>query len=127
MKRIIIISILFSVLSSQLSGWTSEEVDLSKKGCNANDSAACYMLGLVYSKGYGVQKDKAKSEEFFKKHVKLEADGCEGGNSYSCTQVAFAYSNGTGVQKDEGKAKKFYKMACDMGDQNGCENYAQYK
>jgi len=90
MKKTIGMSILFSVLSSGLFGWTSEEIDLSKKGCNANDSEACYMLGLVYSKGYGVQKDKVKSEEFFKKHVKLEADACEGGNSYSCTQIGRA-------------------------------------
>jgi TPR repeat protein len=127
MKRIIGLGIIFSVLSSGLFGWTSEEIDLSMKGCKMNDSAACYMLGLVYSKGYGVEQDKGKSEEFFKKYVKLEVDSCESGNAYSCTQVAFAYSNGTGVQKDEVKAKKFYKKACDMGDTNGCESYSQYK
>lgn len=74
-----------------------------------------YNYGLIYYKGEGVEENKSKAIEFFKK-------ACELNNTKSCTNLGIIYDNGKEIEKDKTKAVKFYKKACDLNGSVACSN-----
>ncbi|MDR0467227.1 MAG: sel1 repeat family protein, partial [Campylobacteraceae bacterium] len=75
-------------------------------------------VGYIYAEGDGVRQDYHKAFEYAKK-------GCSGKDAVSCLNLGTSYYNGQGVRQDKSQAKEYYGKACDLGEQNGCKEYAK--
>ncbi|HEY0094053.1 MAG TPA: SEL1-like repeat protein, partial [Archangium sp.] len=53
----------------------------------------CYILGLLYAQGRGVEKDERRAAALYEK-------ACEGGEASACGALG-ALNEGVGVEKDE--------------------------
>lgn len=108
-------------------------VDLYKKACDGGASSGCHRLGWMYDKGEGVEKDKAKSVEFYKKAaalaraVVLYKKACDGGYAEGCYNLGRVYDRGYGVRKNKSRALYFFGKACDLKHEDGCKAYAEIK
>ncbi|MCI7549280.1 MAG: sel1 repeat family protein, partial [Campylobacter sp.] len=89
--------------------------ELLKKACDGGNMRGCYNLGVMYSNGNGVEKNKQKAAELYKKV-------CDGGDMDGCYNLGTIYANGNGVEKNKQKAAELYKKVCDGGDMDGCYN-----
>ena len=72
---------------------TQKHSNVIKKAADDGDSFSMQKIGLLYEKGYGVQKNLSKSNEYFKKSADL-------GNSDSMIYLGLKYENGVGFEKD---------------------------
>lgn len=122
-----------------------------EKSCSMNSSPwserSCAVLGLIYNKGLGVEKDIAKGESFLEKGCNLnlkDGYGCyaiaerlirlndyEGAIPYfengcilntpeACSELGTLYFKGLGTNVDKVKASVFFEKACDLKDGHGC-------
>ena len=53
---------------------------------------------------------------YFEKSCNLKVD-------IACNNLGIAYNNGIGVRQNRTTAKEYYGKACDLGNQEGCDNY----
>jgi TPR repeat protein len=109
--------------------------------CGEGHAGMCGELGVMWARGWGGPKDKAKADEYFR-------ISCEGGVPTSCVEVdvelsperqmaileancgkgvAFACNNlghmlwlGEGVKKDEARARVILEEACKGGFSASC-------
>ncbi|HAR80453.1 MAG TPA: Sel1 repeat protein [Succinivibrionaceae bacterium] len=44
---------------------------------------------------------------------------------FGCKNLADLYYNGWGTRQNYSTAKEYYGKACDLGNQEGCDNYAR--
>lgn len=94
------------------------------KGCKLNNKFACSNLGDLYlhaerdSKGYSLPKDTKKGFE-------LKVKSCKLSNKVGCYDVGVLYHNGTGVRRNSKKSNEYFGKACDLGLQDGCDNYQE--
>ena len=86
-----------------------------KKACDGGNMRGCFILGAMYERGNGVEKNEQKAAELYKK-------ACDGGNMVGCGNLGTMYAKGSGVEKDLGKAVELFKKACDSGNMRGCYN-----
>ena len=73
-------------------------------------------LGSSYMLGIGVKQNFYEAKKWFEKAAKQ-------GSSSSLRSLGNMYYNGYGVRQDYSKAKEYYGLACDNGDQLGCDIY----
>ena len=91
-----------------------------KKSCKFDYGAGCYLLGFMYKKGYGIEKNEGKALELFKKTFIFSGQACRTNDANNCVTMGRLYDRGWGTKKDYAKAVEFYKKACDMGSGWGC-------
>ena len=89
-------------------------IDLYQKGCNADDLGACNDLGWVY---YDKLREYARAKPLFEK-------ACNRESAIAYVNLGHMYVNGRGVLQDIQEAKRLNKKACDLGSQQGCDNYS---
>ncbi len=73
------------------------------------DSAAQYILGLMYSKGQGVVQDYAEAARWYHK-------AADQGKADAQAKLGAMYDNGKGVAQDYGEALRWYRKAADQGN-----------
>ena len=49
--------------------------------------------------------------------------GCNLNEGIACYNLGILYEAGIGVRQNKSKAKEFFGKLCDLGDQQGCDNY----
>ena len=81
----------------------------------ADDAAAQYILGWVYSRGRGVGQDDAEAVKWFR----LAA---EQGNAPAQSNLGALYYDGEGVAQDYIQAHMWSNLAAAQGDENGRKN-----
>lgn len=73
---------------------------------------ACYLLGRMYCKGLGTEKNYEVARRMFER-------GLEYGCPYGEAQLGEMYENGLGVQKDMAKAVGYYRKSAGRGLADG--------
>jgi TPR repeat protein len=96
---------------------TSADVVELRDACDANDPAACGMLGYCFAHGEGVQRDDAKAVELYR-------TSCDAGVGGACGNLGFMFANGRGVARDDHAAFELYERACKAGSLGDCTNLA---
>ncbi|MGX3098544.1 tetratricopeptide repeat protein [Helicobacter sp. 23-1046] len=90
---------------------------LYKKGCDSGFGQSCRGLGGMYEGGKGVRQDYHKARELYNKACNLE-------DALACYFIGLHYYYGvSGVEENRSIAKQYYGEACDLGYQNGCDDY----
>ncbi len=74
----------------------------------ANGADVLYHLGSMYKRGWGVQKDYAKAEEYFTK-------AAERGNADVQWELLYFYYEGKYVKKNKPKVFKYLRMLAEQG------------
>lgn len=85
------------------------------RACDGGYYYSCYMLGLMYHNGTGVDKSYIKASEFYEK-------ACYGGKTDACNNLGVLYNRGHGVRQNSQKAFELYSKACYGGNALGCSN-----
>ena len=80
----------------------------------ARHPKAQFYLGLMYSNGYGVPKNKKEAVRWYRL-------GAEAGDAQSQRVLGHSYKSGSGVLQDYEEAVKWYRLSAEAGD-----SYAQY-
>ena len=65
-------------------------------------------LGVMYSKGLGVEQDHAKAVEWTRK-------AAEQGSARAQCKLGFHYEFGDGVEQDDTQAAEWYRKAAEQG------------
>ena len=68
-------------------------------------------MGLMYSGGNGVKKDKKKAFNYFFQSAELN-------NSFGQYCVGYCYELGEGVSKNKREAINWYKKSASQGEEN---------
>lgn len=85
------------------------------------DAEAQYNLGVIYALG---NKDIRKDDAEALKWLKSAADQ---GYAEAQYRLGVMYVTGIGVNLDRSQALDWFRKACDSGDNDGCETYAEMK
>ena len=72
----------------------------------------------MYEQGKGVRQDYQKAKGLFEKAAAQ-------GFAKAQTSLGSMYIQGKGVRKNLATAKEWFGMACDNGNQTGCDYYAR--
>lgn len=88
------------------------------KACNDGNAEICNSLG--------VRSCNYQHPDYFEA-VKFFEQACKGGSALGCNNLGVMYDNGEGVRQNSKKALEQFGKACDMKEQQGCENYAKLK
>ena len=124
LKKIFIFSILCTYLfaGSYDNGIESYKQSKYKKAMesfliasNNDDNRAMLVIGIMYANGDGVQKDKEKSFEWFKKAANT-------GNLHAFNKLGNIYA----TEEDYAKAFKWFKKAADVGDSKAAYNLGYF-
>ncbi|MBP3194473.1 MAG: sel1 repeat family protein [Cardiobacteriaceae bacterium] len=86
------------------------------QACENNISDYCYLLGNIYAKAMGVEKNSDKAMDFYLKSCKKDKEN----TARYCYAVAEKLLNGENIQKDEAKARELFKIACENGEITAC-------
>ncbi|MBR1376154.1 MAG: sel1 repeat family protein [Cardiobacteriaceae bacterium] len=86
------------------------------QACENNVYDYCYLLGNIYAKAMGVEKNIDKAMDFYLKSCKKDSKNTA---SY-CYAVAEKLLNGEKIQQDEKKARELFKIACENGEIQAC-------
>ncbi|MDR2173251.1 MAG: sel1 repeat family protein [Burkholderiales bacterium] len=92
--------------------------ELYEKACAADEMLACFGLARLYDRGNGMKQDFLKAKKLYEK-------ACAAHYAESCMNLAGVYYQGRGVEKNYSEAKAYYKKTCDLGNDRGCDGYAQ--
>jgi TIR domain/Sel1 repeat len=84
---------------------------------HAGEANAQYSLGVMYSRGDGVEQDFAKGAAWYSKAA---AQGHPGANC----NMGICYNFGRGVPKDDALANDFYRRAAEAGHETAAFNLA---
>ena len=87
-----------------------------RKAAEQGDAAAQYNLGVMYANGKGVRQDDAQAVAWYRK-------AAEQGNAMAQYNLGVMYYNGEGVRQNKSTAKEWFGNACDLGYQQGCDEY----
>ena len=71
------------------------------------------VLAICYRDGWGVAKDAARAEEYFKAACEGFAKLAEQGDAPTIYMLAERYANGEGVAQDFAKAAELFRQAAD--------------
>lgn len=86
-------------------GKYQKAMEIYKTSCDEKNTKACYNLGYMYEKGYGVSKDNTQAFSSYKK-------ACELGDIKGCSKTASFYAQGEGVEQNLTKALELYGEVC---------------
>lgn len=124
LKKLLISAVLSTYL---FAGSYDNGINLYKKGhykkamdsfliaTNNNDNKAMLVMGIMYANGDGVQKDKVKSFEWFKK-------AANAGNLHAFNKLGNIYA----AKEDYTKAFQWFKKAADAGDSKAAYNLGYF-
>ncbi len=84
----------------------SEAKFWSEKAAEQGDADSMLLLGLIYDRGLGINKDEAVAAKWFEKSA-------EAGNDTGMNNIAYDYQNGIGVAINYQKAIFWYEKAID--------------
>ena len=73
-------------------------------------------LGNMYADGKGVRQDYAQAVAWYRKAYAQ-------GHAKAAYNIGVRYYNGEGVRQNYSIAKEWLGKACDLGDQQGCDEY----
>ena len=99
--------------------WADDVPDLQKtlQSARQGNAAAQFNLGLMYDKGQGgVRQDHAEAFKWYSQAAKQ-------GFVLAQYNLGVMYAEGQGVRQNLKVAKEWFGMACNNGNQSGCENY----
>lgn len=103
-----------------------------EKACNLGYGKGCNELGAAYKRGWGVPKDKEKSNQYYQKALVLYEKECLEGIGESCNWLGTIYDVGLYTNRDKTKAEEYFidafdifKDACQNNDAEGCYQVAQ--
>jgi TPR repeat protein len=82
---------------------------LNLKSAELGNSDALNMVGMCYSRGYGVSEDKTEA-------IKWWLKASEAGNSNAQASLGYCYENATGVAQDYREAIKYYTKSAEQGN-----------
>ena len=99
-------------------GNDSNYLELHYTACDSGAAESCTTLGMFFHDKTSQAYDPFRSFNFFEQ-------SCEVYHAQGCLLLGRQLENGEGVRQDLSRAKEMYGRACDMGDQNGCDNYAR--
>ena len=88
--------------------YSKEGVDSLFDWCRQGFSAAQYVVGTFYTRGWYVEQDLAKAEELYRK-------AAEQGDFQAQYNLGLAYWKGDGVEQDCGEAEKWFRKAAEQG------------
>ena len=122
----------------QIAGYDHEAKPYYEKLCKANDVFSCGMLASMYIEGEGTRQNYFKAVELYQKACNMKiannADNKEArkfqgmscdilGQCYEKGKVCYENGKGQGAKQNLSIAKQYYGKACDLGNQQGCDNY----
>ncbi|HQR04354.1 MAG: sel1 repeat family protein [Proteobacteria bacterium] len=87
-------------------------VDEARKGADAGDPRACYLLGQFYREGIGVEADKHQAQAWTEK-------AAQGGVVRAINDLARGYLNGQGMPKDVFMAIQWARQSASSGNAEG--------
>lgn len=82
-----------------------------EKACSLNYAASCFWRGEAYLNGRGVRQDYQRAKNYHEKACSLLNFG------WSCMRL------GTLSKVNKKVSKEYYGKACDLGLQEGCDEY----
>ena len=111
-KILIAIFIVLTVVLKILT-YSKEKQELANlcQSAEEGNSEAQYSLGLKYSSGDGIQKDKAEAAKWYRK-------AAEQGDARAQMNLGYMYSKGEGIPKDEAEGEKWYRKSAEQGNAN---------
>lgn len=86
----------------------AQSVEYAKKAADAGIAKGCWILGLAYSKGRGVETDLAQSVRYYERGSELGDAACQ-------NSLGVFYVNGEGVRKDEKRAFALFQKSAGQG------------
>lgn len=89
-----------------------------QKSADQGLSGAQVTLGISYHKGEGVRQDYSKALYWLRKAADQK-------NTIAQNYIGLLYKSGEGVRQNKTTAKEWHGMACDNGDQYGCDWYKE--
>jgi len=102
-----------------------------EKSCEYGYGKGCNELGASYKRGYGVKKDKQKSNTYYQKALILYDKECTKGIGKSCDWLGTIYSVGLYTEQNKIKANEYnlkafeiYREECSNNDAEGCYQLA---
>lgn len=87
-----------------------------KELAEQGDALPQFSLGLMYAEGQGVNQDYHQAVKWYQK-------AAEQGDAKAQVNLGVMYVKGHGFRQDKSKAKYYLGLACDNGEQIGCDNY----
>ncbi len=99
-------------------GEDSDYLELHYDACDSGAVESCTTLGMFFHDKTSQAYDPFRSFNFLEQ-------SCGAYHAQGCLLLGRQLENGEGVRQDLSRAKEMYGRACDMGDQNGCDNYAR--
>jgi Sel1 repeat len=120
-----------------------------QRSCDGGNGAGCFILGSLFSAGFGVSRDGMQAFRLFEqscndrwwrgcgrlgtsylvgqgtaadpaKAVANFEKGCNGGNAASCLEAAKLYHEGVGTMRNDDLALERLQQACGLGLQSAC-------
>ena len=92
----------------------------TKQQDNCNCTEAASYIGYMYLNGEGTEKNFQQALHW----LRIAANA---GDTTAMHNLAEMYREGYGIKKDLNRARKLYQQACDEGDDESCEAYAQLR
>jgi TPR repeat protein len=77
---------------------------LSQRACEAGDGEGCTILGVVYARGTGVTRDRARANALYQR-------GCDAGHGVGCAVLGSHYRAGVGVARDVSVGNELIRKA----------------
>jgi TPR repeat protein len=125
-----------------------------QRRCDAGEMSQCFLLGVHYSRGIGVDVSAIRAEALYERAcdgniadacselglllfdgagvpkdatraATLLTKACEGKSPKGCALLGLAYDTGAGVAADPVRAADLYRRACDDGAPGGCSKLGQ--
>ncbi|MDE2165930.1 MAG: sel1 repeat family protein [Alphaproteobacteria bacterium] len=87
-------------------------MQLFHQGADHSYAPAQYMIGWIYMRGSGVQKDDSQALQWFRKAADQGYPAAE-------DMIGWLYAHGAGVQTDYSQALQWFRKAADRGDPTG--------
>ncbi len=79
---------------------------------DSDDALAQGIIGIMYYEGYGIEQDKTKAVEWYRK-------AAEQGYATAQCNLGYMYENGYGIEQDKTKAVEWYRKAAEQGYAGG--------
>ena len=111
LQKILIATFIVLMLVFKLLNYSKEKQELAnlRQSAEEGNAEAQYSLGLMYSSGDGIPKDKAEAAMWYRK-------AAEQGDARAQMNLGFLYSKGEGIPKDEAEGEKWYRKAAEQGN-----------
>ena len=93
-----------------------QAVSWYRKAAEQGNANAQTNLGLMYAEGKGVRQDYAQAVAWYRKAYAQ-------GEAKAAYNIGVRYHNGQGVRQNKSTAKEWFGNACDLGYQQGCDEY----